>query len=696
VDADVKDPNNNGLDTLRIWNLIHELPRTLSTRTASGGLHLYYRLHGVRLKNSNNPKTRPGPGIDIKTVGGQVVAPGSIYNGSKYERECDLPIAMAPDWLIALCKKQTNASGPKPTVKQLVDGDDEWACARSKTYIENEVPAAEYLSRNITGQLVSAKLGDFGITSWEKRLEFLLDWNDKKCHPPLELDELEDIARSGGGSYRRTPMGSLHRDAPIFEPVEIASREAPSISPAKDEAEARGRNGPRSALHIVRADEFAQRALVAAGTPLIKGIIDRGSMGVLIGAPNSGKTFLALDWCFHVATGRPWGGRKVTQGAAVYLAAEAGMTLSKRVAALEQHYGPLANIPLYIIPCPADLAHGPDAARGLLELIRDVEKESGQKVELFVIDTLARVISGADENSAKDMGAVINAVGHIQRAAQPLTALITHHPGKDESKGGRGSSTVFAACDTEMIVKEDKRGERTLKFTKQRDNEKGADIRFRLKPVRIGMNGDGDEVTSCYVEALGSNEKTQWPLTSAQGEVKNAIYAALQNTPTKTFGWEFVREILTAERRSGKGLSRQAINEHLTALTEAGWIEKRKPNQYVLSCRNVTEDDGNQRVKIDGKCQHPIGADTPSAPAPGSSKEKETGGPAPAQQDGIPFVMTNWMREQLAAAGMSPEQIHNTTPEQAHTFLEERQQRPLEEAVQQQPAEPPPEPEDLL
>ena len=55
---------------------------------------------------------------------------------------------------------------------------------------------------------------------------------------------------------------------------------------------------------------------------LIKGLIPRTGLIVAYGPPKSGKSFVVFDMCMHIALGRPYRGRSVHQGPAVYCAFE--------------------------------------------------------------------------------------------------------------------------------------------------------------------------------------------------------------------------------------------------------------------------------------------------------------------------------------------------------------------------------------
>src|SRR5688572_10978575 len=75
--------------------------------------------------------------------------------------------------------------------------------------------------------------------------------------------------------------------------------------------------------------------LIDLPTPewLVEGVIAVGALAGLYGPSGEGKSFLALDWALCVATGQNWQGRTVRRGPVVYVAAEGGRSIGKRVTA---------------------------------------------------------------------------------------------------------------------------------------------------------------------------------------------------------------------------------------------------------------------------------------------------------------------------------------------------------------------------
>jgi hypothetical protein len=82
LDVDVKTGGLESFEELKAR--IPAWPDTLTARTGSGGLHVYFQtLDGLQVRNSAG---RLAPGLDIRGEGGFVVAPPSIHpNGNRYE-----------------------------------------------------------------------------------------------------------------------------------------------------------------------------------------------------------------------------------------------------------------------------------------------------------------------------------------------------------------------------------------------------------------------------------------------------------------------------------------------------------------------------------------------------------------------------------------------------------------------------------
>ena len=141
----------------------------------------------------------------------------------------------------------------------------------------------------------------------------------------------------------------------------------------------------------------------------------------------------------------------------------------------------------------------------IIEHAKRLEQATGQPVGLIAIDTMARAMAGDDENSAQDATAYSARLARIAEATG-AAVLTVHHTGKDDNRGPRGSSSLFATCDAILKVNKTEAIREIVK-EKVRDGEEGPLFSYRLKQVSLGKDEDGDEVTTCIVEATDSSGK---------------------------------------------------------------------------------------------------------------------------------------------------------------------------------------------
>lgn len=236
---------------------------------------------------------------------------------------------------------------------------------------------------------------------------------------------------------------------------------------------------------------------------IVKGVLSQGAMSVIYGPSNSGKTFFAFDMAFHIAIGAPWRGRRVAQAGVLYLAAEGGQGAANRIAALREATG-VCDVPLALRRAGLDLLHDQANLQEVVDLAAEVKARKPGAPILIVVDTLSRVMAGGDENSAQDMTALIRNIDAI-RELTGAHVCIVHHTGKDTARGARGHSSLRAATDTEIEIMNEN-GARAAMVTKQRDYQGGETFAFTLKSVVLGTDQDGDDITSCIVEAQDDGE----------------------------------------------------------------------------------------------------------------------------------------------------------------------------------------------
>jgi hypothetical protein len=254
-----------------------------------------------------------------------------------------------------------------------------------------------------------------------------------------------------------------------------------------------------SKRHRLAPVSWAELEQIPEQPSLIKGVLDQNGTSLIFGESGTGKTFLALDIAFHIARGMSWNGRTTTQGAIVYVITEGAYNFRKRLEAIRQHNDIQDHPPLYVVMSSIDLRSGvSDAATLNREIKQLVEREELDGVSLIVIDTLARAMSGGDENTPVDMGKFIKHCDRI-RTETGAHLMIIHHSGKDQSRGARGHSSLRAAVDTEIEITGGGDNVITAEITKQRDGETGGKFCFRLETIEISQDADGEAEKSCVL-----------------------------------------------------------------------------------------------------------------------------------------------------------------------------------------------------
>lgn len=225
--------------------------------------------------------------------------------------------------------------------------------------------------------------------------------------------------------------------------------------------------------------------LLSLPTPdwLIEQMIPEGALASLYGPPESTKSFMAIDLAMCVATGTPWHGHAVQQGFVLYVAAEGGPSISKRVRAwLQTHDMPVkrAHIGWLIEPIAI---HSTSA--DLDTLMNRIDHEIDRAPVLVIIDTLARCFDG-DENQQEDMGEFIAGMGRL-RKEYGAAILAVHHTNLSGERE-RGSTALRGGTDTMLAVTHNhKTKETTLTCSKQKDSDRFEPLIFELEPVE-GVN----------------------------------------------------------------------------------------------------------------------------------------------------------------------------------------------------------------
>ena len=250
----------------------------------------------------------------------------------------------------------------------------------------------------------------------------------------------------------------------------------------------------------------------STATYLVKGLIPCGGLIVIWGPPKCGKSFLAFYIVMHIALGGLYRGRRVQQGPAVYLALEGSRGFRARIEAYRREHG-VADAPFYLITERTDLIRDHKA------LIVAIKEQIGETPPVVVcIDTLNRSLTGS-ESKDEDMAAYIQAADAIREAFN-CAVIIVHHCGVDGTRP-RGHTSLTGAADTQIAVSRDEANNIIATVEWMKDGVEGDVIMSRLEIVDLGIDDDGEPLTSCILVPVEGDPRASLSTKKRKPEPKS-------------------------------------------------------------------------------------------------------------------------------------------------------------------------------
>jgi len=301
-------------------------------------------------------------------------------------------------------------------------------------------------------------------------------------------------------------------------------------------------------------------AEMSAPPQLVDGVLEEDSVVALVGPPNCGKSFLALDWACSIATGLSWQGRAVAEGPVVYLAGEGRPGLQRRLSAWQQQFGIISPNRMQISTKGADLTDL-ESVKAIARSLEKIAERNGEEPKLIVIDTVARHFGESDENSTRDMNKFIGLLDELRRIWS-CAILLVHHSGKDAARGARGSTALRGAVDVEYALGSTD-GVMTLSCTKSKDSAIPDAILMELREVTLEnvVKPCGSPVTTCVLQGADEAPRTKGGLSGnallfweAFLEVERAARLQSENAPI----WFLVRAVNEYARK--KGVSKPTLS----------------------------------------------------------------------------------------------------------------------------------------
>lgn len=231
---------------------------------------------------------------------------------------------------------------------------------------------------------------------------------------------------------------------------------------------------PVRRVHEVEARSSERRWLVDE-------LFASAAVGLLGGPPKAFKTWVAAELALAVATGAPAFGRFAVPipGPVLFFGAEdPPPDLRTRFDSIARARRlDLAKAPLFLL----DVAQlRLDDAGHLERLHKTVSLHSPR---LLVLDPFVRLVAGLDENSARDVSAVLGALRTLQRE-RDVTILLVHHmrksPAAHPAQQLRGSGDFSAWLDSGLYLTRD--GDDRVLVVEHRSAPAPSPFRLRLVP----------------------------------------------------------------------------------------------------------------------------------------------------------------------------------------------------------------------
>lgn len=294
---------------------------------------------------------------------------------------------------------------------------------------------------------------------------------------------------------KTTPTVDAAENAIKWFDYDIAAQQSEQLFPAAP------RNANSQYFEVVSVEELETRP---PAQWLIGRHIPKQSVGFLAGTPGAGKTFLAIDIGLSVAYGLPdWHGDNISNeddGVVVYVSGEGGYALSARISAWRTHHSKKTPTDrFWLIEQPVNMTRAEDIEK----LEKTLSERLKKPVAAIFIDTLSRVIPGADENNQADMSRFIHACDKLKLRFRCAVVCIHHM-----NSGGahmRGSTTLAGGADFIFTLSKFGNGKaRKLECAKMKDGpddwkdlysfetQPTTSDQVSLVPIRISGNSENN------------------------------------------------------------------------------------------------------------------------------------------------------------------------------------------------------------
>jgi len=438
-DLDVRDGKDGVTALAELEEKIGEpLPKGFTVRTHSGGLHYY--TYGAYASSKN----KLGNGIDVKSVGGFVVAPGSVGKHGDYVVECDDPPPELPE-VYGHIVNQPGRKDPNRHI-DVIELDQEDNIMWVSDYLLHSADiAVEFEGGNDTTYKTACAVRDLGI-SQDMAFDLMSGLWNERCKPPWSDEELAQIV-ANAYKYSQDPAGAKAVEN-FFQPVTEIDPTLPGIiTPEKQEKISSSYDYLSAVCGI---DDFQSFRFPKKET-LVDPWLLQPCFILLTGDRGVGKTWFGLTMTFAVASGRnfgPWDTLKSVR--TLYFEAEmAGVDQQERINQLCRGEKPPENFKFL----SGAMLHEKGMKQFNLndKKCRDAMTKVlvGLDIKFWVLDNLASTSSGSDENDKMAWDAVNDWCLYLRHLG--ITTVLIHHNNKQGNQ--RGTSHREDNTDLQISLK---------------------------------------------------------------------------------------------------------------------------------------------------------------------------------------------------------------------------------------------------
>jgi hypothetical protein len=414
-----------GSDTLNDLEQLHgKLPDTVEVITGSGGRHIYF-LTDQPIRNEASG--RLGVGIDIRAIGGQVLAPPTVHpNGRTYEwvegksiaehRPADMPL-----WMVLILTAKPAEETPPATQPTPI-------------LLEEDGPASRYCAATTWPELLRqdgwtlAHIDQAGEAHWVRPGKDIREgtsattgWQGKDI---LKVFTTSIPGLPAGAYTRFGYTAAMHHGNDRSAFAKKLLQEGKALVPVTQPA--------ITDNILINWQDFWNQSFPTEDW-LIEPIIPRNQLVVIFAPGGTGKSLLALYIAAALATGKEIFAEPKPPTSVLYMDYEMSQAvLYERLTAMG--YGKdtdLSRLHYASLP-PIGSLDKPEGAKQICDLARTCQ------AELVIIDTFARAVEGAENDADTVRNFYRWTAMNLKQEGRSLMRI--DHAGKDLKKGARGTS----------------------------------------------------------------------------------------------------------------------------------------------------------------------------------------------------------------------------------------------------------------